>query len=357
MLPSSEQVRFWQWFKDNGDRLAETMYGEDEGAREDALDELRQAVGAAGYEVVLEVGKDEAGGWQLIVSADGKHQHVDEVKELAASAPALPGWKVIPFRVRDRAVGSFVIELEGEKVSPDDIWFRVSEDADGLDLSLFVRGLTPENRKMRGLGASLLAQHAVGELDTLTMLNSLLVEELPEPPPADLRPFVDLPAVFDSAKASKYPPPGSLPALEDTWVNLQGTLGGSPALVLLHAGLRPLAGHPAYDRRLTVSIPYEADENGLPASREEYEAVCEFGEQLTEALQAGQQSLLAMTILTRGHRDLVFYTAHAGSALVRLEDQVSEEMPYRFKTALEHDTFWGMYRSFIDAAEQHEAEE
>jgi hypothetical protein len=354
MLPSPEQVRFWQWFKDNGDRLAATMYGDDDDEREEAAEELRVAVQAVVSGPVLEVAKDDTG-YKLVVSADGKPENVDAVKELVASAPTLPGWTVVPFRTRD--VGDFVIELGGERVSPDDVWFRVSEDANGLDLHLHVRGLTEANRRMRGLGASLLAQHAVGELDTLTMLSELRVDALGEPPDEGLRPLGELPAVFDAAKASKYPPPGSLPPPEDSWANLQGTLGGSPAFILMHLGLGPVVGHPAYDRRLTVTIPYEPDENGMPASSEEYEAVCDFGEQLSEALQVGQQSLPAMTITTRGHRELVFYTAHAGAALLRLEDQVTEDLPYRFKTAIDYDTFWGMYRSFLAAAEGPEAEE
>jgi hypothetical protein len=56
-----------------------------------------------------------------------------------------------------------------------------------------------------------------------------------------------------------------------------------------------------------------------------------------------------MTITGRGHRDLVFYTSHAGAALLRLEDQDTEGAPYRFKTAIEYDTFWGMFRHFLDA--------
>jgi hypothetical protein len=354
MLPRPEQVRFWNWFKENGDRVASTMIAEDEEAREQAADELRDAVQQAAQGVVLEVGKGDSG-WQLIVSADGKYEHVDDAKDFAASAPALSGWEVIPFRKRDG--GDFVIVLEGERVSPGDVWFKVAEAEDGLDLTLFVRGLTPDNRRLRGLGASLLAQHFVGELDTLTMLGSLRIEELPEPPDRDLRPLAELPAVFDAAKSSRYPPPGALPALDDTWINLSGTINGAVSLILLHAGLRPMAGHPDYDRRLTVSIPYEADEQGLPATSEEYQAVCTFGDQLSEALQEGEQSLLALTVTGRGRRDLVFYTSHAGAALLRLEDQATDEAPYRFKTAIEHDTFWGMFRSFLDAAEQQEEQE
>ena len=65
---------------------------------------------------------------------------------------------------------SVEIQLEDECVGPDDIWFHVIDTHEGLDLTLYVRGLTNENERFRGLGATLLAEHAVGERDALTLL-------------------------------------------------------------------------------------------------------------------------------------------------------------------------------------------
>src|SRR5436189_71206 len=136
MQPDPAHARFWQWFRDNGNRLAAAMYGPDQAAREAAADELRDAVQAVAEGLVLEVGPD---------------------------------------------------------------------------LTLRVRGLTPANERLRGLGASLLAQHAVGERDALTMLSALNMEPLPkDPAAAGLRPFRDLVVVFDETRARKYPPPGAL---------------------------------------------------------------------------------------------------------------------------------------------------
>jgi hypothetical protein len=356
MQPSPAHVRFWNWFKDNGDRLAGTLYGGDEGARDAAMDELGAAAQKVVDEVVLEVcSADESGPRTLVVSADGKHHLVDAVKDFVAAAPHVPGWDVIAFRARDD-VSSFEIGIQGERVSADDVWFVVQEGEDGLGVVLRVRGLTRKNRKMRGLGASLLAQHAVGELDTLTLLSSLETAPLVEPPGPELRPVKELAAVFDEAKARRYPPPGSLPRAEDVWVNLSGTIQGSPALVMLHAGLKSVAGHPAYDYRLTVSLPYPADDNGMPATDADYQAVRDLGERLAEALQKGQQSLLALTITTQGRRDLVFYTARAGAALLRLEDAGKKVSGSRIETALERDTFWDTYHTFLGAGEEKEDE-
>src|SRR5262245_56823434 len=128
MEPTSAQVRFWQWFKKNGNPLRALMYGEDHVARQAAGDELREAAGKVLPGVVLEFGPDEAGQpLPLIVSVDGKPDLVDDVKELVASAPPLAGWTVIAFRPRMEIGDSIGIEIEGEKVAADDIWFDVIE--------------------------------------------------------------------------------------------------------------------------------------------------------------------------------------------------------------------------------------
>src|SRR5262249_17496447 len=156
--------------------------------------------------------------------ADGRPQRVDLVKDFVASAPALPGWSVVPFRPRMPIGDSLEIALGGETVGPEDIWFQVAGDDDGLNLTLHVRGLAPANERLRGLGASLLAEHAVGERDIMTLLSSLRVAALPkDPAAAGLRPFRDLVGVFDEEKEKRYPRPGSLPLDPDgNWDALRG---------------------------------------------------------------------------------------------------------------------------------------
>ncbi len=363
MQPGSARSRFWQWFQANGERLRAVVYGPEEAEREAASAELREAVEAAEPAepgLVLEFGGPlELKPRQLIVSADGKPERVDAVKDFVASAPALPGWQLVAFRPRMDTDG-FVIDLQGERVGPDDVWFRVADGDAGLALTLYVRGLTRANERTRGLGASLLAEHTVGERDVLTMLGSFDVKPLPKAPDASgLRPLRELAGVFDEAKANKYPPPGSLPIdPESDWQNMQGTIDGSLALVLLHAGLAPVAGHPDYDRRLVVSVPFhEARDDGMPASEEEFVAVADLGDRLADLLREGQESLLALTITTQGRRDLVFYTADAEAALRRIKAFRADSRTHPVEAAVERDTFWGMYRSFLRAGAPDESEE
>lgn len=348
MSSDPDSAAFWPWFAAHADRLQRAVYGPDPAARDAALDELREAASdVSEEELVLEIGRPPGDGpGQLVVSADGHLERVDAVKAFVADAPDLPGWEVTAFRPRTPIGESLEIVVEDERVGPADIRFAVAEDADGLALTLYVRGLGGGNARYRGVGASLLAQHAVGERDALTLLSSVDTQ----PMPADatgLRLFADLPAVLDAARHDRYPPPGRLPPA-DEWATGTGTMGDQPVILLLRTGLRAVAGHPLYDRRLTVTFPFEsAGPNGMPEDDDEFAAACEAGDAVAEALEAGQQSLHALTLTGRGERQVTFYTADPGAALDRLAAVRAEGLGRPFDAEVEWDSYWGMYRSFV----------
>ncbi len=360
MHPTAAQTAFWDWFKLNGARLAEVIYGPDEARRDAAMMEVREATEKVEEGIIAEFAQSKEGKpRQFIISADGRPERVDPVKDLVDAAPAMPGWEVVAFRQRMPIGESLEIAIENERVGPGDIWFRVSDHDDGLTLTLHVRGLTAANEKLRGLGASLLAEHAVGERDALLLLRGLDVAALPsDPAAAGLHPFRELVNVFEATKQAKYPPAGTLPIDGDSeWQTMEGTINDAPAIMLFHAGLRPVAGHPAYDHRLIVTIPFHNPmPNGLPTS-EEYSVVADLGDRLSDALQQEQQSLLAMTITTQGRRDLVLYTVDPRAALQRLEALRATVDTHRIEPTIERDSYWGLYRSFFQPGEADEGEE
>jgi hypothetical protein len=362
MAPSSAYETFWRWFGSNAGRIQQAIYSKDEERRDEAIAELRDASEEAAPGLVLEVARGDLPGREhtLVVSADGRPERADDVKEFVASAPELPGWEVVAFRPRMPIADGIEIVLEDEHVGPEDIWFRVEPDEFGLNLTLHVRGLTPQNERMRGLGGHLLAQHAIGERDSLTLISSQHVKSLPADPAASgLHPFGDLIAVFDEEKSKRYPPSGFL-LLEgtDEWQNMRGTAEDMPIFVLLNTGLQQFAGHPDYDRSLVVTIPFhDVNEHGLPGRDEEYHEVQALEDRLSEALQQDQGSLLVASVLTQGRREMIFYTSDAESALERIKDPRRQERGHQIDVAIERDTFWGQYRSFFPRDQQEDEEE
>jgi hypothetical protein len=345
---SPDHAEFWQWFQHNADRLLTEILSGDHAARERATDEVHRALAAVEPSLAFEFGGD-ADDKEFVLSADGQRDNVDIIKALVASAPPLPGWRVVAFRPRMEITSSMVVQLQGEEVGPDDVWFHESEEDSGLGMTLYVRGLTERNRQLRGLGAVLLMDHALGEHDALTLFAGLKAEPLPDDPAgAELRPFAELAERIDAVKREKFPPPGSLEVdLAGDWANLQGTIEDAPAFVLINTGLRSLMGHPAYDHLLVVSIPFhQVSDDGLPGSEEEFTAVSELGDRLADGLQEGQESLHAAVVTNQGRRDLVFYSSDPESALGRL-DRLTAGASHEIQSKVERESFWDTYRSFM----------
>jgi hypothetical protein len=95
----------------------------------------------------------------------------------------------------------------------------------------------------------------------------------------------------------------------------------------------------------------------MPATEEEYVAVGDMGDRLSEALEQGQESLLGFSVMTQGRRDLIFYTADAEAALQRLDELRAGVDSHTIEVNVEWDTFWGAYRSFSQGAQEEEDEE
>ena len=319
--------RFWAWFREHGDSIVEQIYGNDEAARNKAMGELNELAGG----LTIEVTRGERNG--LVVSADGDHEKVDAVKDMIDSAPNLPDWDLIAFRPRMTGIS---IGIGGQELSEDDIRFRIQQGQHGVKLTLFVKGLNRENEQPRGFGAMLLAQHAIGELDALLLLEGIDVKK----PPLlaflnPSQPFTDLPAVMDERKIAMFPPPGQL-QVEDKWVVMEGTHLNDPVIVSLNSGLHPFAGHPAYDHCVLIETTFE--------SKEQADALLERGEQICNRLCAGQEALnaYAVTCVPKGKRTIGIYTSQLESSLQKLEQLAGDDLEYR----VERDTFWRHYREF-----------
>lgn len=355
MQPESDDpATFWQWFADNGERIFTSLIGKDDQAREIASEEMTAALASVAEGVTFVFGNKPDGVREFVLSADGKTQFADAVKELAASAPELPGWTVVAFRPRMAIAESLVLRIRDEDVGPDDVWFAVQEAEDGLALTFHVRGLLPDNEELRAMGAMLLMDHALGELDVMMLVDSFETEPLSSDPKAEgLHPFRDLVGVVDTYKAGRFPPPGQIQIGKAEWIGMEGEIGESPAFITLHGGLRRVAGHPAYDHVLIVSVLFNStNEAGFPEDREEMIEVQNVGNQIAAVLQEGQQALLALVVVNRGRRDLIFYTSDPEGTLERLEKATEEITTHEVEEHLRVDTFWGMYRSFLHAASE-----
>jgi hypothetical protein len=189
---ASAEERFWQWFEQNSSRLFAF-----ETDRDRVFRDLTAALHKVHKGLTFEFGPVEKGKREFIVSADGIKERFPAVQNLVAAAPPMSQWIVIPFRPPKNITGS-VVEYGGHRVGPEDVWFRSEADGDRIGLTLYVRGLTDENRNAVCGAAFILLDNALGEFAVETRAGFIEWNELPDDPEAaGLTPFPAIRETFD----------------------------------------------------------------------------------------------------------------------------------------------------------------
>ena len=188
---TSPEERFWQWFEQNSSRLFAF-----ESDRDRVFRDLTAALHKVHEGLTFEFGPVRDSKREFIVSADGIRERFPAVQSLAAAAPAMSQWTVIPFRPPKNISG--VIEYQGHRVGTEDVWFRSEADDDRIGLHLYVRGLTEENKNSLGGATFILLDNALGEYAVETRVGFMEWNGLPDDPKAaGLTPFTAIREVFD----------------------------------------------------------------------------------------------------------------------------------------------------------------
>lgn len=169
--------RFWKWFEDNAIALAAVKSGEDP-----ILQKLNRELRKVHPSLDFEMGLGGEGQSKFIVSANGIRSVFPIVEQLVADAPALPNWEIIAFRqpkdtVSEIRYGNFLLKVE-------DVWFSHKHRMDKVDLTLYIRDLSPENEE-QSIGASfILLDNALGEYLVATGIGLIEHKPLPDSPAA-----------------------------------------------------------------------------------------------------------------------------------------------------------------------------
>lgn len=194
--PKAEPIpALWTWVAAHVDELKAVQTGKEPVA--DALGEKLDAIDS-GLTFELGLGKEP---FELIISADGKKELFPLVKQVVAAAPQIAGVKVIAFRPRKDA--GFRLTVNGVTVGGPDVMYTAIADParPGLiALTLYVKGLTPENETDVKGSAFLLLEAVLGEFDLETKIGGIEFLAAPKKTPAGAKPLAELPAAVDAWK-------------------------------------------------------------------------------------------------------------------------------------------------------------
>lgn len=178
LFGQTSQKRFWEWFRRNSERLFHF-----EQDQEAVFAELSGALARVSKGLTFEIGVEVKGGQrEFIVSADGIRELFPVVQRLVAAAPALPGWTIVAFR-QPKSL-DFSIRIGEHELGADDVWFSATPEGERTALTLYVRGLTDENRRALAPAVFLLLDSAVGEYNVATKVCGIDSRPLPEDPAA-----------------------------------------------------------------------------------------------------------------------------------------------------------------------------
>lgn len=188
------QDRFWGWFKENTDLLANF---EDCGT--EVVTEVESNLSAVHEDLTFELGQDEDGTFEFVISADGVKRVFPEVVKLAKSAPAIDGWRITAFRPRRDL--KIAVRFMGQELNGKHIWYAIEQVDEVRGLTLFIDGMTDDNRRQMIAASFVLLDMALGEFDVATRFSFIEHYPLPsEPDRNGLKPFrsiaTDVDALF-----------------------------------------------------------------------------------------------------------------------------------------------------------------
>jgi hypothetical protein len=169
--------RFWKWFEDNANSIAAVKSGNDP-----ILQKIIRELRKVHPNLDFEMGLSDDDLLEFIVSANGIKSVFPVVEKLVACAPTLPNWKIIAFRQPKGSVEEIL--YENFLLKTEDVWFSYKRRMDKVDLTIYIRNLTPGNEE-QAIGASfILLDNELGEYLVATGIGFIEHKPLLENPAA-----------------------------------------------------------------------------------------------------------------------------------------------------------------------------
>ena len=195
---TTAEARFWTWFAKHAPELLRS-----DPRSAPVFRRLAKQLGQVREGLTWEIAA-KGDPREFIISADGNRELFASVQRLVDAAPGYPGWTFIAFRPRSSA--DFVLEMDGVKLGPKDVWFSAERDGAVTHLTLYLPGLTGSNEDRLGRAAFILLDTLLGEHDVETKVGRIAWEALPpDPAAAGLGVLSNLPGVIDSAEGPTKP--------------------------------------------------------------------------------------------------------------------------------------------------------
>ena len=185
------ESQFWEWFKQNDDRLFDF-----EGNQEPLIREIVTELHRIHRSLSFEISSIKDGKREFIISADGVRDAFPAVVRLADASPNLARWDVIKFRPRRSE--PCMVGIGGMDFSSEDVQFTLKQEGGKIGVTLYLGDSKDFNEEVVGYIGFLLLDYTLGEYDVETLVGSVQFEPRDNPSKETKRFLPELPASFDS---------------------------------------------------------------------------------------------------------------------------------------------------------------
>jgi len=159
MNQQSKEKTFWDWFKDNEDKIFEF-----EKDQEKIFNELVRELQKVHKNLAFVFSSVKDGKREFIISAGGMKDAFSNVNLLVKEAPKLSRWKFLAFRPRIELPGN--ITLGGVELIVDDIYFLHELNGKKINVEFYSKQLDEKNQQIFG-ALFILLDALIGEYDVL----------------------------------------------------------------------------------------------------------------------------------------------------------------------------------------------
>lgn len=187
---------FWNWFRGNAPSL-QTLSSEDD----PLWSELESRLSALHPDLTFELGSSDEERREFVISAGGSREAFPAVRALAAAAPDLPRWRVVPFRPRRAHLAG--VSVFGLALSPEQVRFELQPEPGGTGIVMYIPGYEKSDHARYVAAAFVLLDRALGEVDVEMKLGSVELRPLREGSGETAELFARLPASLDTITVPK----------------------------------------------------------------------------------------------------------------------------------------------------------
>jgi hypothetical protein len=137
--------------------------------------------------------------------------------------------------------------------------------------------------------------------------------------------------------------------MNDQWSMFETETDGLPGFVRLRTDVGEYARGGAYLTFLRVVWEYEPDDDQRLPSDDVLEALDDFEDRLSDALEKDEQSVLVFVMTHDGARQWVFYSKDVEESTRRIDSIAAEAEPYPIETTSTYDPDWTEHRGVATA--------